>query len=733
MTYIKLKYMVTNRKYTIKASSYIINLLGEELIGSDSLALFELVKNSYDADSSSVKITLNRILENDGTIIVEDTGNGMTPEIIERAWLTIGTDYKRKEFKISPIYHRVSMGNKGVGRLAVHRLAHKIRVETQAKNELFGSELVINWDKLVSEGSHIEDLSVSVNHGVAGLFEGGHGTRIILSDLKNHHWNAFKVKELVSKLQGIVNPFCPKDDFKILINSDDEMVQRWIDSVTPSSELFANSLYRFDFELSKSSDSDEELASFRWKYSFNPINLPQQSLATPHVIERKEQLMIDGKAFSVYDNQTIENFYLKNKFLNAFGTIQGCFYGFSSEGKILDIIYGAGKRELLKTYLSKNGGVKIFRDGIRVYNYGEPNDDWLGINQNRAKRMGSHFSKNQIIGGISLGLSETKNSLIEKTNREGFIENESLDLFTIIIWTIYSYFETWAIPDREKIKTFVDKNSITKKIGFSETIKELERKLEARNLTKEFSSLVGQVKRDYDNMRNVMLNSGMNGLNLTIVFHEVEREMGFISHDIMKKGCDLDNIRMRIRSLMALIEKFMPLTKNSKNSIVLASKIVERVSTIHATRFNYHRVLFSNRFSTDNNEDFNITGPAGMIMSALSNLVDNAIFWARERRAKEGEIFKPAVMVAPDLIHFDGPAIIVADNGRGFQMDEDEMILPFRSLKPNGMGVGLYYASLVMEIVGGKLLFPPVDSLDLPTVYNGACVALVFPKMSKEN
>ena len=130
--------MITKRQYSIRASSYVINLLGEELIGSDSLALFELVKNSYDADSPDVIIYLNDILSKNGEIVIEDSGNGMTPEVIEKAWLTIGTDYKRKELKISPIYHRVSMGNKGVGRLAVHRLAHKIKVETQAREDFLG-------------------------------------------------------------------------------------------------------------------------------------------------------------------------------------------------------------------------------------------------------------------------------------------------------------------------------------------------------------------------------------------------------------------------------------------------------------------------------------------------------------------------------------------------------------------------------------------------------------------
>ena len=51
--------MITKRQYSIRASSYVINLLGEELIGSDSLALFELVKNSYDADSPDVIIYLS--------------------------------------------------------------------------------------------------------------------------------------------------------------------------------------------------------------------------------------------------------------------------------------------------------------------------------------------------------------------------------------------------------------------------------------------------------------------------------------------------------------------------------------------------------------------------------------------------------------------------------------------------------------------------------------------------
>ena len=87
-------------KYQIKATSNILNLLGDELIGSDSLAIFELVKNSYDADAEEVSISFVDLNTQNQRIIIEDDGCGMTSEIINKVWLTIGTNYKKKEAKI---------------------------------------------------------------------------------------------------------------------------------------------------------------------------------------------------------------------------------------------------------------------------------------------------------------------------------------------------------------------------------------------------------------------------------------------------------------------------------------------------------------------------------------------------------------------------------------------------------------------------------------------------------
>jgi signal transduction histidine kinase len=87
------------------------------------------------------------------------------------------------------------------------------------------------------------------------------------------------------------------------------------------------------------------------------------------------------------------------------------------------------------------------------------------------------------------------------------------------------------------------------------------------------------------------------------------------------------------------------------------------------------------------------------------------------------------LFVGVDKDFDDGPAIIVADTGTGFQDSPDRIIKPFFTRKPNGMGLGLYYANLAMELSGGKLLFPDPADIDLPRGFDGAVAALIFKEV----
>lgn len=714
--------------YKIRTNSHIINLLGDELIGSDSLALFEIVKNSYDADANVVTISLNDLFSDDRSIVIKDDGNGMSPEVIEHAWLTIGTDYKRKSVKVSPVLHRTSLGNKGVGRLAVHRLANRIMLETQPRGCDFGSRLRIDWDDLISSSKEVEGLSVDVENNVSDILNGKNGTKITLTQLREVSWTKSKVTQMVRKLQNIINPFEPSSQFKIEIKSNIYQVQQWINSVRTPVETLNSCLYQYSFTLEKSRNVND-LARFSWYYKFNPKNFPPSSGIEAREDGRVEELLINGNLFHEIDMSSKDKMLLRDSDLDGIEKVSGTFYAFNLDGKIIDLSYGAGNRGKIKDFVSEYAGVRVFRDGIRVYNYGEPADDWLYLDQAKTKRVGSHFAKGQTIGAINLSLEETKETLKEKTNREGFIENTCFERLVAIVQTVFGHFERLSIKDREKINAYQNDTVAQRKIGFSDTVDQLENSIKKMNLERQLGGLVKKVRRDYDDMRDVMLNSGMNGLNLTVVFHEVSREMAFIGKDIVKKDCDIDSIRQRIEALNDLIEKFMPMLRQTRKITISASNLAERVFSIHKNRFLYHKINFECPLLKTKENDFNVNGVGGLLLSAVSNIIDNAIYWACENAEREGMGFIPSVLLATDLTSFDGPAMIVADNGAGFKMDEDEMILPFRTLKPSSMGVGLYYVSLVMRMVGGKLIFSNRNDLNLPTKYSGACVVLVFPKI----
>ena len=88
-------------------------LLGRELITDRITALFELVKNCYDANANNVDITFEYLnpLTDKSKIIIEDNGLGMTYEDIRDKWMVIGTSSKRRNRQ----YNKFSSTNRDFG------------------------------------------------------------------------------------------------------------------------------------------------------------------------------------------------------------------------------------------------------------------------------------------------------------------------------------------------------------------------------------------------------------------------------------------------------------------------------------------------------------------------------------------------------------------------------------------------------------------------------------------
>ena len=109
-----------------KPRARLILQLGDQLIRNERIALFELVKNAYDADATNVKITMNNVSSlKSGEITIEDNGIGMDYDTILNEWMEPGTDNREKQFQDglpSQIYGRLPIGEKGIGRFAAHKI-----------------------------------------------------------------------------------------------------------------------------------------------------------------------------------------------------------------------------------------------------------------------------------------------------------------------------------------------------------------------------------------------------------------------------------------------------------------------------------------------------------------------------------------------------------------------------------------------------------------------------------
>jgi HSP90 family molecular chaperone len=141
-----------------------MHLLGDQLIRDAGIAVFELVKNAYDADASKCTVTMHNISDPDKAhIIIEDDGVGMSLETVFGVWLEPGTEYRsqQKEEGRRTKKGRLPRGEKGIGRFAVHKLGKQIKMVTRARN---AKEVVVDldWEDLFSTPKYLSEVSIPV-------------------------------------------------------------------------------------------------------------------------------------------------------------------------------------------------------------------------------------------------------------------------------------------------------------------------------------------------------------------------------------------------------------------------------------------------------------------------------------------------------------------------------------------------------------------------------------------
>ena len=136
-----------------KVSSALKDIIGRDLINDDLIAIFELVKNSYDAHATRVDIYFENLYTDNPSIKIVDNGKGMSFDDLQNKWLFLaysakkdGTEDDGTDFRDKINTKRTYAGAKGIGRFSCDRLGSKLLLETTQKNT--NTEILdVDWEK----------------------------------------------------------------------------------------------------------------------------------------------------------------------------------------------------------------------------------------------------------------------------------------------------------------------------------------------------------------------------------------------------------------------------------------------------------------------------------------------------------------------------------------------------------------------------------------------------------
>ncbi|MCK0166224.1 ATP-binding protein [Jannaschia sp. S6380] len=684
-------------------------MLGDELIGTPRLAVFELVKNAYDADASSVSVSM-RLDASPARITIQDDGTGMTLETIRDIWLVPGNGHRgeqRRNLHRSERYNRLPLGEKGIGRFAAHKLGERIELVTRAKDAL-ECRVVIDWTRLIRK-KYLEDASVKIAEREPKVFtENETGTRIRITGLRTT-WQRGEIRRLYNQMLSMTSPFEGAGEFQAELEVPG--YENWIEDLYGPDDVIDVAPWKFMFDV-------DQLGRVIWSYSFRGIPGIKVS---PRWTRSRKRMPIPLRGGNEKSRKTANA-----DFMKGIGPVHGVIYAYDRDAKIISQMSNA---KSFTDYLDDNGGVRVYRDGVRVYNYGEAGDDWLGLDLRRVNAPQRKLSRNILIGSVSLDLQHS-GGLIEKTNREGFVENDRTERLREVALGAIQILEIERFKDKELLRERTSAKPVQGRPGVVGTIEALRDRLRDGGVLKTYGPYVDSIEHEYETMQEALLQAGMAGVNLALIFHEVER--GVRSLEAQLGGADSSGpFGGQVQELVHLLQGFSALLRQDKRVKHAAKDLIDNARLRNASRFHAHGIQLECPSMNFTDPGFHATFQFGLVMGALNNLIDNAIYWLDLKAETEGADFVSRLYIDFTYDLPQGPAIVVADNGPGFGADTpQDVVRPFFSRRPDGIGLGLYFSRMAMESMNGELVFPDPGQVDLPPGYDGAVVAIVFRKAS---
>jgi signal transduction histidine kinase len=373
------------------------------LVTKNYIALAELVKNAYDADATTITLKFTNVTQHGDTreksgIKIVDNGAGMNFRQIKEFWMRIATPNKLREMTTLN-YGRKKAGSKGIGRFACARIASKLILESTAKREeddrLDHTIVTFDWDKY-EPGTTLTEIPNSYSRTI--LTEGSTGTILRLIGLRDQ-WTEADFNILRRQILGLSiattarrKGFKEDPGFSIILDAPG--FEKGFGAL--SEQLMDSGWGRLKGWVSQDGTATlqleaMEIGTVKFEFTERFANIPGTHFDVAIIWNRKD--------------------YCRDKSTLALYSVNEIFENWS--------------------------GVKVFLDGFRVYPYGDPGDDWLGIDRRQARRLGKTDPIFQIICNSLVGVDESRALLNQPRNQnlvgKVFVTNQFEPVFEVLI------------------------------------------------------------------------------------------------------------------------------------------------------------------------------------------------------------------------------------------------------------------------------------------------------------
>lgn len=431
-------------KLEFRISSGLKDIIGKDLITDDYIAVFELVKNSFDAYATEVTVRFEDIEDGRGKITIIDNGKGMNYDDLLNKWLFVaysakkeGTEDENYDYRDKISENNFFAGAKGIGRFSCDKLGSQLMLETTKEEKNAKTEVLLtDWEKF-EESSQEEFINVSVLHETKkeSSFNLEHGTVLIIENLRSK-WDRKKYLKLKDSLAKLINPKQARgdQDFKIILEVPEEK------------------------ETDKDFDNYYEIVNGEVKnFIFDTLELKTTKIEAVVSDDGKtiQTELYDGGTliYRVVEKNRLER--LDSMSINLYYLNRSAKYTFTRKMGVSSVRYGH---------------IFLYKNGFRVYPYGEPGEDPLKIDARKAQGYSRFLGTRDLLGNIEV-FSDSE-EIKETTSRgDGLKKTPTYEQIEEFFWTTLRRLEKYVVEVQQWGLSIEDKD--IEDLNFKSRITEL--------------------------------------------------------------------------------------------------------------------------------------------------------------------------------------------------------------------------------------------------------------------